>query len=163
MTNVTKIGVYIFSNTNIRNISMPNVIYISNYAFRSCQNLELYELPLNLQQLGDQCFYQCVKIAITKIPEGVTSLPAYVFGSCHGLQTIELPPNLIQIGQAAFSDCINLQNVDVSNVINVPTISASSFQNTTCTFLFRDQTQLDAYAAATNWSALASRFQIKGA
>ena len=36
-------------------------------------------------------------------------------------------------------------------------------KQTKCIFLFRDQTQLDEYSNAENWSALANRFQIKGA
>lgn len=100
--------------------------------------------------------------SITTITSDVTSIGGNTFQGCAALTEVSFP-NVTSIGNSAFNSCTALKYFDMSEVGGVPSITSTTFKNTTCIFLFRDQTQLDTYASATNWSALADRFQIKGA
>lgn len=104
--------------------------------------------------------FRGVEITSISMPN-VTVIEAGAFYQS-SLPTIVLPQGLKAIRSNGFTLMSKLQIVDVSEVETIPSISANAFNSTTCIFLFRDQIQLDEYAAATNWSTLADRFQIKG-
>ena len=119
--------------------NIPDAVTIINSMFLAKRSLVSVIMP-NVVSIGNYSFQFCSNLAITELPSGLTSLGTY-----------------------AFRNCTSIPYLDMSNLTQIPTIYTNSFNGTTFPFLFKDQTQLDAYAAATNWSALASRFQIKGA
>ena len=185
-TTATTIPPRCFDNkTNMLSIDMPNVTTIGSFAFRMCTRLDMNSLPSGLTgNIGLETFYGCYELSLTNIPDGITNINNDAFNRCYKLALTELPQNLTTIGSAAFTRCekivitsfpnsltnigtsafnlcTGIPYIDVSNMANPPTIASNSFSNTTFPFYFRDQQQLDEWAAATNWSTYASRFQIK--
>lgn len=125
--------------TKLTAVIMPNVKSIGYYAFADCTNLSLTSLPSGISSIGDFTFDNCKKLSITSLPNGVGTIRGY-----------------------AFRDCTGIPFLDFSNFDHVITLmGTTAFNNTNFPFYFRDQQQLDEWAAATNWSSLASRFQIK--
>ena len=149
-----------FRGTNIISISMPNVITIGPNAFAQTSLLSSIVLPDSATKLGAQAFYSS-NITSFALSPNITNIPQSCFQDSKKFTTLVLPKKLTSIINSAFANCTGLLTVDMSEVEGLATVMSNSFSNTTCTFLFRDQTQLDEYANATNWSALASRFQIK--
>lgn len=130
---------YLFNGrTNLVDVIMPNVTDISAYGFRGCTKLALTSLPSGLTNIGSNAFNGCVNLTLTSLPSGVTA-----------------------IAQRCFEGCISIPFLDFSDFTQIPTVGTNSFNGTTFPFYFRDQQQLDEWAAATNWSTYAGRFQIK--
>lgn len=92
----------------------------------------------NVISIGDGAFQNCANLALTSLPNGVTSIDQY-----------------------SLSFCTSIPYLDFSGFTQIPTLGAHAFDNTTFPLYFRDQQQLDEWAAATNWSTYANRFQIK--
>ena len=137
---VTSIPQSFFQNkTKLTAVIMPNVEKIGYYAFASCINLSLTSLPSGIDSIGDFTFSNCEKLSITSLPNGVNTIRGYAFRGCKGIP---------------FLDFSNFDHV-------ITLMGITAFNNTTFPFYFRDQQQLDEWAEATNWSSLASRFQIK--
>lgn len=126
------------NNLNLVSVIMPNVTGIASFAFQHCENLALTSLPSGVTDIGVRTFRYCLKLTLTSLPSGVTS-----------------------IGDYCFEYCTSIEYLNLSNLTQIPTIGTRTFANTTFPFYFRDQQQLDEWAAATNWSIYANRFQIK--
>lgn len=135
-----------------------NATSVGQYALACCSQLVSASIPL-VTTIGEAAFLSCLKLTSVTMPS-VATIYVNAFLNCISLTNISLP-SITDIGANAFLNCSNLATVDLSENDGIPTITANSFTSTACTFLFRDQTQLDEYASATNWSDLADRFQIK--
>lgn len=165
MPNAVTIGQGAFSHSNLSEVTeLPDTITTIQLDGFSYSNISLTRLPNSLTFIGNTGFFNCSNLQITEIPKSYTDIGQNVFNGCTGIITLKMPSTLISIGQYAFRYCSGLVSVDMSEVVSIATISSTTFQHTdNCVFLFRDQAQLEAYASATNWAALAGRFQIKGA
>ena len=131
-------GLYFFSNCpNLKQVNISGVTSINNFTFHNDIALEEVIMP-NVTSIGVDAFYNCRALSITKLPNGVNS-----------------------IGTSAFGQCSGIVYLDFSDFDHIPTLGADTFVNTTFPFYFRDQQQIDEWAAATNWSVYADRFQIK--
>ena len=181
--NVTSIGRNAFQQcASLTEVSFPNVTSIGSNAFYSCTSLTEVSFP-KVTSIGSNAFQNCTTLTEANFPE-VTFTESFAFSNCASLTEVSFPnvtsigsnafysctsltevsfPKVTSIGSNAFQNCTALKYFDMSEVSGVPSISSTTFKNTTCIFLFRDQTQLDEYANATNWSTLTNRFQIKGA
>lgn len=115
----------------------------------------------DVTSIGGNAFQNCKALTEANFPN-VTSIEGNAFYTCIALTEVNFP-KVTSIESRAFYGCKSIKYFDMSEVSGVPRISSTTFSSTTCIFLFRDQTQLDEYASATNWSALADRFQIKEA
>ena len=125
-----------FANT-LEVANIPSATSIINSLFDGKTNLLKVIMP-NVVSIGINSFTNCANLALTSLPSGVTD-----------------------IGRSAFNKCTSIPYLDFSNFTQIPTVGATSFASTTFPFYFRDQQQLDEWAAATNWSTYADRFQIK--
>ena len=136
---VTTIGnSFFYGRTNLINVIMPNVTTIGSYAFQDCPKLALTSLPSTVTTINPNAFLRCSNLALTSLPSAVTSIGGYAFGNC-----------------------AKIPYLDFSDFTSIPTVANTSFYGTGFPFYFRDQQQIDEWAAATNWSTYASRFQIK--
>ena len=163
MPNVTYIDSNAFRGcTNLALTSLPSgVTYIGGGVFQGCTNLALTVLPDGITSIGSNAFNGCTNLALTVLPDGITSIGAYTFSGCTNLALTSLPSGVTYIGGSAFNGCRGIPYLDFSVFTQIPTVGWNSFSNTSFSFYFRDQQQLDEWAAATNWSTYAGRFQIK--
>lgn len=100
-------------------------------------------------------------------PEGLTTIGQGCCYQAYSLQKVFFPKSLTSIAGNAFFQCDRMLYFDCSafdDPTSIPTIESTSFSQigTLAKFYFRNQTMLDAFASATNWSALASRFVVGG-
>ena len=155
---------------HLKTINIPfGFSVIGNNAFQNCTNLALTVLPDGVTSIGNNAFQNCTNLALTVLPDGLTNIGGYVFSGCTNLALTVLPDGVTSIGNYAFSDCTNLYFIDLTKFTNpqsIPTLAnANAFQGipAQAQFQFANQTMLDAFAAATNWSTLSSKFVVKGA
>ncbi len=126
---------YFADTLEIANI--PSATTIITGMFLNRTTLKSINMP-NVIHLYNGCFLNCNNLVITELPTGVT-----------------------EIQTNAFRSCTSIPYLDFSNFDHIPTLGSHGFRDTTFPFYFRDQQQLDEWAAATNWSTYANRFQIK--
>ena len=140
--------------------NIPSATSLADYLFKDRKNLINVIMP-NVTSIGQEAFNGCTNLALTSLPSGVTSIGNNVFRNCTNLALTSLPSGVTSIGNRAFSGCISILFLDFSDFTQIPTLGVLPFELTSFPFYFRDQQQLDEWAAATNWSVYASRFQIK--
>ena len=158
---ITEIPANFFKNkTSLITVMMPSVTTIGNNAFQNCTNLLNIIMP-NVTNMGNTTFQNCTNLALTSLPSGVTTIGGKCFARCTNLALTSLPNSVTNIDTAAFEYCTGIQYLDFSEFTTIPTLGTNVFLNTYFPFYFRDQQQLDEWAAATNWSTYADRFQIK--
>ena len=168
---ITSIGGYAFFNcTNLALTALPDgVTSIGGSAFQGCTNLALTVLPDGITSIGGGAFQGCTNLALTALPDGVTSISANAFNGCTNLALTALPDGITSIGGGAFQGCTSLYIIDLTAFTNpqfVPAlVNANAFKGipALAEFWFSSQEVPGAFAAATNWSTLASKFVIKGA
>ena len=157
---------YLFNNNkNLIDVIMPNVTSIGEYSFRNCVKLALTSLPSGVTSIYSHAFYGCVNLALTSLPSGLKNIGQCVFEKCPKMTLTSLPSGLKSIANYSYRYCawltLSIPYLDFSDFTQIPTLGTYAFDDTTYRFYFRDQQQLDEWAAATNWSIYAGRFQIK--
>lgn len=65
------------------------------------------QFPSTVTSIGDNTFASS-SIALTSLPEGVTSIGVRAFDRCHNLALTALPAGVTSIGDSAFFDCSSL-------------------------------------------------------
>lgn len=148
-----------FANT-LEVANIPSAKFINDIIFSNKSNLVNVIMP-NVENIGYYSFQRCKKLSLTSLPSGIKSIGDFAFDGCTNLSLTSLPNGINTIGGNAFRGCTGIPFLDFSDFTGIPTVSPSSFSGTTFPFYFRDQQQLDEWAATTNWSAYAGRFQIK--
>nr|WP_316614628.1 leucine-rich repeat protein [uncultured Ruminococcus sp.] len=141
-------------------VIFPLLNVISESAFLQC-GLVTADFP-SATVIESRTFSRNRALQDINIPN-VEDIKYAAFDYCYALKIDSMPSKIKTIGEYAFEDCNSIESLDMSEVLEIPAIANNSFVGTTFPFLFSDQAQLDLYANATNWSALADRFQIKGA
>ena len=156
--------------SHLKTINIPfGFSNIASYAFSGCTNLALTVLPDGVTSIGSYAFSGCTNLALTVLPDGVTSIGATAFQNCTNLALTVLPDGVTSIGNNAFQNCTNLYFIDLTKFTDpqsIPTLAnANAFQGipAQAQFQFANQTMLDAFAVATNWSTESSKFVVKGA
>ena len=66
----------------------------------------------SVTEIVDYAFYECSKLPITKLPDGITSIGAKSFYACYGIMLCELPDGVTSIGDNAFE----MPTSDLSNI-----------------------------------------------
>lgn len=133
---------------NISEISIPerveydaesyNVVSIGQYAFHSCANLTLVNIPNSIVSIGNYAFNNCKNLTDIDVAEnnqyfsstngvlfskGKTTLLKYPSGKSELSYTI--PQGVTEIGESSFSLCCNLTSIDISN--SVVSVGNSAF------------------------------------
>ena len=81
---------------------------VRNCAFADCTNLALTSLPESLTSIGTSAFDGCTSLALTSLPEGLTSIGTSAFQNCTNLALTSLPAGVTSIGNYTFYGCTNL-------------------------------------------------------
>ena len=152
--NITEIQKDAFYNcTSLALTALPaNLQTIGSWAFGNCEAFSTLTLPTTLTSIGGDAFrgsgltaitltavpttfgvdvfYECDKLALVNLPDGLTSLPGYTFGKCTSLTNINLPASLTEIGEYAFSNS-GLTSIDIPETVT--TIRRYAFEGTALT------------------------------
>lgn len=64
-------------------------------------------------KIRDSAFYNCVNLALTSLPEGITSIGYYAFSRCTGLTSLTFLGTPTSIASSAFQNCPNLTTINV--------------------------------------------------
>ena len=81
----------IISRNGINNVlpdKFNNIHKIDDYAFYKYTNLALTSLPEGLTSIGNSAFFGCINLALTSLPEGVANIGDNAFEGCVSLRTI---------------------------------------------------------------------------
>lgn len=96
--------------TNLEQVDLSRISYISSGMFRNCTSLTTVELSDITTQLGDNAFAGCTSLATINLPARLTYLGNMAFYGCTSLATINLD-NVKQIGTMCFMGCTALNEV----------------------------------------------------
>ena len=86
---------------------------VRDYAFVNCTNLALTSLPEGLTSIGNGAFTGCSNLALTSLPAGVTSIGDGAFSDCTSLTSITFKGTPTTIAANAFNSCTNLTDIKV--------------------------------------------------
>ena len=128
---------------------------LNNCAFWNCDKITWSQVPQSVEELGDECFYDCAALTsvdLSKIkkmdtgvfwatpltsvewPAAVTEIPANTFWACGKLTTIKGIPgqpgawdNITKIGANAFNMCTDLTTIKLP--AELKTIDAQAFRS----------------------------------
>ena len=151
----TKIGNYAFYYySTLASITIPNsVTEFGKYAFYYCQALTEASIGNDVTSIGSFAFYYCSRLKSISIPDATTTIDSYAFTNCKSLTDVTIGNGVTSIGEGAFEYCDNLKSVTIT-ATTPPTLGYEGFYRTYCT-IYVPAESVDAYKAATNWSAYA--------
>ena len=124
---VTEIGEYAFSDCyDLTSITLPNTIKSMGIsAFANCENLKSITLPSNLKMIENGTFDACGIQNIT-IPTGIQEIDDFAFINCD-IQNVIIPSTVKKLGEGAFDQCHNLENITLSNGLEIISNEAFSY------------------------------------
>lgn len=174
-----------------RSLTFSNsVTSIKDSAYYNCPDLEEVNIPSSVAAIQNYAFSDCVKLKTVVIADGALTIGTASFKGCSVLESVTLPNGATQLGQAAFRACFKLKTIAIPNTVTTIKAQCFSYcsllealdlsaysdpsalptmENTdalvatsgTLRIEVLNQTMLDAFAAATNWSAYAAKLVIK--
>lgn len=169
--------------TYITEATIPNgVTKIADSAFQACRALTSVRIPDTVTFIGNSAFSYCTALTSVDIGNSVTTIGDSAFQGCSGLTSVTIPNSVTIIGGSAFQGCSDLTSVDIGNSATLvggrafmychaltsvtvrattpPSMQSSAFNNTNDTFIiYVPAASVEAYKAASGWSAYASRIQ----
>ncbi len=80
-----------------------------------------------LTTIGDNTFYQCLKLASVSLPETLISIGDYAFYDCEVLPSISFPDGLTTIGHGAFFNCFKLTSISIPDSVTSINYRAFSY------------------------------------
>lgn len=96
---------------NLIDVKMYGYTKVRDYLFYNCTHLALTSLPESITSIGDSAFVSCSNLALTSLPEGLTSIGESAFRKCTHLALTSLPEGLWVIGARAFQGCTSLTSI----------------------------------------------------
>lgn len=132
----TGTGEYLFSETKIKRLSIPN----------------------SLSSTGSYWFYNCSYLNDFIWPSTVNEIKPYTFNYCNYFQKIVIPANVTTIGnQCFYTNCSSLKELHFLGTTPPVLSSSAVFPNSTIHFIiYVPKEAVEVYKAATNWSAVAA-------
>ena len=93
-------------------LSSTGLTYLTDYAFKDCNNLVEVILPDELTEIGDYAFSGCESLERIVIPDNVTQIFDSAFIDCYNLTSVTIGTGY-HYGNIAytFKDCYNLEEV----------------------------------------------------
>lgn len=114
--NVKKISAHAFTNTEITDLTLPEVTEIADMAFYRNQTLKSIYAP-KVISIGDSAFENCRALQTISFPS-VKTIGENAFVYCQALTSVELP-SVLQIGAFAFRFCSNLKVLQIPNATTI--------------------------------------------
>lgn len=163
--NVTTISErFIYKDNVFEVISIPyGVTSVSAYALAEIPAFRLVTLPNSITSLGTNIFYYNTVMRHLFIPTGLSSLSTEVFSTMRSLVKIVVPANISSYGTRSFAGCAGVAEYHFKRTTPA-TIQSTTFNDVPSDCIFyvprsENQTVLNAYKAANNWSTHASKMQ----
>ena len=101
---------------NIEMLNGVELTSIGEAAFKGMKNLKFFQIPLSVQHIGYEAFYDCEKLETIGVFQhllsaDLISIGARAFSGCTALNEIFISNRVRHIGNGAFSSCANLETV----------------------------------------------------
>ena len=123
--NYNTIPWYSIKNT-IKSIVLSNgVSSIGDNAFYECLKLTSVSIPATVTSIGEWAFYFCRSLTGINLPNGITTIDKYAFRYCMNVVNITLPDSVSTIGNGAFSYCSALESINIPDAVTA--INQSTF------------------------------------
>ena len=101
------------SDGSLIDVKMHGYKNIRDAAFYGCTSLALTSLPDGITSIGSAAFYDCTSLALTSLPDGITSIGNNAFLVCTGLTSLTFMGTPSSIGSNTFANCVNLTTINV--------------------------------------------------
>lgn len=158
---ITQIYDYSFYNNKIiKSIEIPDhVTSIGSNAFYMT-NLESCKLPSSLVSIGVHAFSRCYVLnwGDLVLPDGLQKMENYAFWYNRKMTSVVIPASIIEIKNEVFRYSNTLKTVTVL-ATEPPVLGTNVFSNTLVEAIYVPEDSVEAYKAATNWSAYADLIQ----
>lgn len=121
------IGAYAFSETQLRELHLPNGIkYLGNSICYGCHSLEAVHLGDELETIGIGAFWNCKALRQVVIPATVRRIMDAAFQDCQNIVWLRFEGKVEAIASNAFAGCDNVVIVESSQIgQNIEKISHS--------------------------------------
>lgn len=152
---VTTTGRNCFQNNKFEKIVIPDsIITLGIYFVQGCTNLKDITIGKGVKQLGNGVFDGCTALEYVEVPDNVTSVSWYVFQRCSNLKKVKIGTGVTSIS-ACFNGCNSLKEIIIL-AENPPKFDAQNLNQLPADCIFKVPSgSVEAYKAATNWSARA--------
>ena len=114
---------------NLIDVKMYGYTKVRDYLFYNCTHLALTSLPESITSIGDSAFASCSNLTLTSLPEGLTSIDENAFRKCTHLALTSLPEGLRVISNRAFQGCTSLTSITFKGTPT--TIGSAAFNGCT--------------------------------
>ena len=112
LNRVSEIGEGAFMNSGVQTVYPGTALKaIGDYAFASCDRLELFGVPEGVETIGEYAFVQTGISGNVQLPESLTSLGAYAYAQSAGITSVTIPSGVSEIGEGVFAECTALSSV----------------------------------------------------
>lgn len=124
-TNVTTLGNYVFRNSKLTSVVVPETITsVGNGVFSGCVDLRTAQFLAPVVKMSSSMFSGCTSLTSVTIGDSVTELGDSALANT-ALTAVDLK-NVNKLGQKVFENCTSLKSV----TINAENIEVSSYGNT---------------------------------
>ncbi len=112
----------------VKSVAIPETyLYIGDYAFYGCDNLEKVTMADSVTEIGQGAFQNCPKLATLTLSKGIVTVSEDAFRGCAAITEVDLSGAAQVIEQGAFFGCAELTKITISDKINY--VSAYAFSN----------------------------------
>ena len=133
--NVVKIGSYVFANTSLSDLKLPEKLtYLGNCVLSGNTGVTEITIPKTLTEVGSQAYmfttidgpFTESNIQKAVLEEGMVKVPANLFHNNEKLKYVTLPESITSIEERAFKECKNLTDIKIPS--NITSIGDSVFE-----------------------------------
>lgn len=117
-TGINYIPDYMFANTGLTNVVIPEAItdLSRNGIFMNCAKLTSITFHGGFNGvLGAEMFRGCTALKAITLPENTSSVGEYLFEGCTALTDVQLPKTLSMLSKGMFMNCTSLKTIDLPN------------------------------------------------
>lgn len=159
---ITKLGKYALAyKTNLKAISLPNLVTSAERAFANCDSLTSLSIP-NMRG-STQTYMAAYCSAMTSCDvKNASGVSTYSFYGCSNLTKIEFN-RVTSINANAFANCSKLATLILRSETMATLSNTNAFTSTKIAgsggYIYVPSALIDEYKGATNWSTYASKFK----
>lgn len=158
------IGDYAFYKcTALKEVNLPNVLYLHTQTFAGCSALETVNLPecvgLGPNRYDNKWFDGCTSLKAITLPKMTVVGQQYSFSGCTRLEYVDLP-SATKIPTACFDKCTAMKVLILRRTEVIAEMAAkNALGGSTALKIYVPSALVGTYKAATNWSDYASQFR----